>query len=371
MTEKRGKTSFFDRAAFDKGIRSTVYKNAPAGLLFPGDPGMTDNSLYDANWVKFAPRLGLAWDPNGDGRSTIRAAYGIYFDFPHMHQFAVLKDNPPWGYTVSIVNPPGGFESPWQGYPGGNPFPVTLSPNITFPIPGAYQDIPRNLNTAYVNQWNLSVQRQIGTDWLLSGNYLGNSTIHLWNGLSTNPAVYLPGASCVINGVTYAPCSSTGNTDQRRVLYLANPDQGKYYGNMTGPDDNGTRSYNALLLSVQRRRSKGITVQTNYTWSHCIDDGTNISLNNNGRPPGRRQFERGNCELDRRHNFNLSTVYETPQFSSATARALGSGWRISGIVKLLSGGYLTVVSGLDNALDGTPDQRPNLVLTDPFATNKT
>jgi hypothetical protein len=151
----------------------------------------------------------------------------------------------------------------------------------------------------------------------------------------------------------------------------ADPIQGQYYSTITAPDDGGTRSFNALLLSVQRRASQGLTIQTNYTWSHCIDDGTNINLNNNGRAPGRRrQFERGNCEADRRHNMNVSTVYETPQFSNSTMRVLAGGWRVSGIVRILSGGYLTLTSGLDNALDGTPAQLPNQVLPDPYAPDK-
>jgi len=196
-----------------------------------------------------------------------------------------------------------------------------------------------------------------------------------------NPAVYLPGSSCVIAGRTYSPCSSTSNTAQRRELFLKNPEQGQYYGNIVQVNDGGSRSYNALLLSVQRRRSNGITVQGNYTWSHCIDDGTNPSFNNSGGDlPERRKLDRGNCASDRRHNVNVSAVYETPRFSNATLRALGTGWRVSGILGLLSGSYLTVTSGLDNALTATfsnmsslnpkLDQRPNLVLLDPYAPNK-
>jgi len=139
---------------------------------------------------------------------------------------------------------------------------------------------------------------------------------------------------------------------------------------MTKPDDGGTRSYHALLLSVQRRRSKGVTIQANYTWSHCIDDGINLTLLANQKAPNRRSFDRGNCELDRRHNFNLSTVYDTPQFSNRTLRVLGTGWQISSIVRLLSGSYQSVTSGLDNALDGTGSQRPNQVLASPYAPDK-
>jgi hypothetical protein len=71
--------------------------------------------------------------------------------------------------------------------------------------------------------------------------------------------------------------------------------------------------------------------------------------------------------LDRRQNFNLSTVYETPQFSNRTVRILATGWQVSGIVRILSGPSLTVASGLDNALSGTTDQRPNQVFPSPYA----
>ena len=183
-----------------------------------------------------------------------------------------------------------------------------LSPDVIFPTSGTYVSIPLHLKMPYIHQWNLSLQKQMGSDWLASASYLGSSVIHQLVTVEANPAVYLPGASCVLNGVTYTPCSSTSNTTQRRKLSLQNPDQGKYYGNIFEVDDNGTRSYNALLLSVQRRRSKGITVQGNYTWSHCIDNGTVPSFNTTRGPADRRKEDRGNCELDRRHNLNMSIV---------------------------------------------------------------
>jgi hypothetical protein len=382
-SDKEGRIGHFDQAWFDQGLRSTVFKNSPAGLLYPGDTGVPNSkSFSEPRKLNFAPRLGVAWDPKGDARMTVRAAYGIFFDYPHFFQFDGLKDTPPWGSRVVLTNPAGGFEDPWQGYPGGNPFPVFPTANVAFPTSGTYLNMPLHLKTPYVNEWNLSVQRQIGTDWLVSGNYIGNSVIHLLYTSEGNPAVYMPGSSCVIAGKTYSPCSSTSNTAQRRELFLKNPDQGQYYGNIIQVNDGGTRSYNALLLSVQRRRSNGITVQGNYTLSHCIDDGTNPSFNNSGGDlPERRKLDRGNCASDRRHNVNVSMVYETPRFSNAALRALSTGWRVSGIVGVLSGSYLTVTSGLDNALTATfsnmsslnpkEDQRPNLVLLNPYAPNKT
>src|SRR3989475_5367340 len=319
----RGYTTFFDKTAFDQGAHSTTYPTAPAGLQFPGDPGVPGYKFGNNKWMQFAPRLGLAWDPKGDARMTVRAAYGIFFDYPHFFQFDGLKDTPPWGSRVVLTNPPGGFEDPWQGYPGGNPFPVFPTANVAFPTSGTYLNMPLHLKTPYANEWNLSIQKQIGTDWLVSGNYIGNSVIHLLYTNEGNPAVYLPGSSCVIAGRTYSPCSSITNTAQRRTLFLKNPDQGQYYGNIIQVNDGGTRSYNALLLSVQRRRSNGITVQGNSTWSHCIDDGPNASFNNSGGDlPERRRLDRGNCASDRRHNVNVSAVYETPRFSNSMLRAL-------------------------------------------------
>ena len=121
--------------------------------------------------------------------------------------------------------------------------------------------VPQDVKTSYINQWNLSAQKQFATDWLVSGNYIGSSVIHQLYEHEANPAVFLPGAT-------------VANTNQRRVLYLQNPDQGKYFSNIVEVDDGGTRSYNALVLSITRRRARGVTVQGNYTLSHCIDTGT-------------------------------------------------------------------------------------------------
>ena len=373
-TNKRGRYLYYDKAWFDQGLKSTVYTNAPAGLLFPGDaavPKSVSNSIGPSHWGRFAPRIGLAWDVSGNGIMTVRAAYGIYTDYPHFYQYGGYSDQPPWGYEVTLDSP-GPFDDPWQGYPGGNPFPISLSTNIPFPRFGTFVTIPRDLKMPYINQWNLSLQRQVGADWLFAANYLGSSVIHNLINSEGNPAVFLGTAACAINGVNYSTCSSTSNTQQRRALILQNPTLGQYYGNIVIASDNGTRNYDALLLSVQHRRSKGVTVQGNYTWSHCIEDwGTTPQFQNNGQQvPGRRRLNRGNCDQDRRHNVNVSTVYETPRFANTTLRFIGTGWKISGILRLQSGGFLSVAPGTDRALTATGDQRADRVLSDPYTADK-
>jgi hypothetical protein len=380
--DEYGQSGFFNRTAFDQGIRSTVFKNAPAGLLFAGDPGVADNkSIGNKSWFRFAPRIGLAWDPRADGLTVVRASYGLFYDYPHFDWYGDLMNTAPLGSSVALTNMPGGFADPWQGN-GGNPFPVVRTPNMTFPAAASYSLFPQDFRKAYIHQWNLAIQKQVGMDWLVAANYLGNSGIHLQNGYEADPAVYIPGVgdangNCTFNGqkapFTVSPgaaCSTTSNTNQRRTLYLANPAQGQYYGTMLQSDDGATRNYHAMALTLQKRRTKGVTVLANYTLSHCIDDGLQQQILGT-HIAERRRVNRGNCELDRRHNFNLSTVYETPQFSNRTVHALVTGWQLSGIVRLLSGPYLSLLSGLDNAFSGTGDERPNQILASPYALNKT
>ena len=371
--DHRAISSQYNKAWFDQGLKSKVFKNAPSGILFPGDSGAADigTSLNEPIWLHFAPRLGLAYDLKGDGMTVVRAAYGVFFYFPHFNEFGGIRNTPPRGGIVQIPNPPGGFDDPWLGYPGGNPFPFAIGSDVPFPTAGVYTVIPRHTKTSYVNSWNMNIQKQIGTDWLVSGNYIGSSIVHQLYSHEANPAVYIPGASCVLAGRTFSPCSSVSNTNQRRVLSLQNPDQGQYFSNIVEADDEGTGSYNGLLLSVQRRRARGITIGGNYTLSHCIDTGYSDIIQTNGiQVADRRGANRWNCELDRRHNFNMSTVYETPQFANSALRILAGGWRISGIARLLTGAHLTVSSGLDQALSGTTYQRPNQVLASPYAPNK-
>jgi Carboxypeptidase regulatory-like domain len=366
------KHPFFSRERFDQGVKSVIFPNAPGGIYFQGEGGIPDTlSMAANNYKHFAPRVGLAWDPKGDGLMTIRAAYGIFFDAPHLHQTGGRRDTPPSGASIAVNSP--SFDDPWASYPGGtSPFPISISKDTTFPLNGGYVVAPWGLKTPYVNQWNLSVQRQVGSNWLLAGNYIGSNIIHSLFQYAANPAVYDARPSCVIAGRTFNPCSTVGNTNQRRVLYTANPDLGQYFGGIAAADDGATRTYNALVLQIQRRRFKGVTVQGNYTWSHCIDDGYNDVIQGAGnQTQDRRRANRANCETDRRHNFNFSTVYETPKWSNGVMNVIAGGWSVSGIVRLLSGPSLSIVSGLDNAFSGTTDQSPLQILSDPYMPNKT
>src|SRR2546425_2347540 len=167
-------------------------------------------------------------------------------------------------------------------------------------------------------------------------------------------------------------CSTTANTNSRRVLALENPQYGKYFGTVNRIDSGATASYQGLVLSVQRRAVRGVTMTGNYTWSHCITDPVTTNTGNSGNAdtgylnPQNRHLDRGNCESDRRQVFNLSAVAETPRFSDSTLRAAASNWRISPIFKILSGGYVTIITSSDIALTAIANQRVSHVLPHPY-----
>ncbi|PYS01538.1 MAG: hypothetical protein DMG12_15280 [Acidobacteria bacterium] len=212
----RGWVSHFDMNAFMTGMHSTVYPNAPAGALYPGDPGYhAGNRPMKPRLNDWAPRIGLAWDPRGNGRMTVRASWGMFYDMPSTLFYYGYSNEPPWGQAITYNSPPGGFSDPWFGFPGGNPFPYTFNKNSAFPKQAPYVNVPLDYHPPYLNQWNLSVEKQIGANWLAKASYIGTNTIHFWSPRALNPSVYIPGGPCTINGQTFNPCSTTANSQQR------------------------------------------------------------------------------------------------------------------------------------------------------------
>jgi hypothetical protein len=360
MEHPFGWVSHFDQAAFVAGTKSTVYKNSPAGLTFPGDPGYPGKSTTFSHKAQFAPRVGLVFDPQGNGKMAVRASYGIFYDAPHLFFNTRFANNPPWGAQITLSNPPGGLANPYQNYPGGNPFPAlaNISADSFFPLAGVYVNAPLNIKPTYLQQWNLSAQRQIG-EWLLAASYLGNKSTHLWTGREANPAVY-------------SATATLGNTNQRRILYLLNSTQGQYYGTIGEIDDGGTSSYNGMLLSAQRRLANNFSVLANYTLSHCIGDPATTEITGPTYVnPNNRGADRANCDSDRRHVVNVSFVARTPKIANRSLNMIASGWQLSGIVRRQTGNYSTVTTGVDNALTGVGNQRAVQLLADPYDPNPT
>jgi len=404
-TAVKQKTQFqdthFDAALFAQNVHSTYYQFAPAGLVFNGDPQYPCGNAFNCpKWDKFFPRVGMAWDPQGNGRMTIRAAYGMLGDRQSMLSMSQEQFGAPFGSTISV--PGANLSNPWANFGGGaggllpagqNPLAILAArsgfgyaaPNVPFITAGAYLSAPvSNFHPTYVNQWNLSIQRQVGKDWLLSGNYLGNNTIHLVSEAYANPAVSLGVGSatgpCTLQTVSagkvvptnFTNCS-TANANFRRVLYQQNPLLGQYYAGIGQVDDGGTANYEGLNLSARKQMSKGVNALVNYTWSHCISDqwAQNPTAGTGNYIPGERRAWRGNClGLDIRQVFQFSMVATTPKFSRRALRLLASDWQFAPNLEIKSAQFFTVTAGTDRALSTVGNQTPNLVATDPYPSNQ-
>ena len=379
--------ALFDIARYRQGIRSSVFVNAPPGVLFPGDEGfaLKNNganaghpkaNLFNPYWKDFAPRLGFAWDVEGNGRTSLRASYGLsYFDLPMIIRLGTQQGMPPYGQTTNVPQPAGGLDDPWRDFPGGNPFPLFPSRNMPFVPSAAYVFLKPDLSPVYTQNWNLSLQREAIKNTLLSVSYIGSQTIHLEAADPINQAIFVPGVgnangNCFLNGAVTpfkvtpgSACSTVSNTPDRRTLNFVNPAFASGIGSAATIANGGTQQYHGMILSVQRR-AREFTVNSNYTLSHCIGDyqartnsGYGISVGQWYQDPNNRRRDRGNCEIDQRHSFNLTAVAETPRFANRTLTLVGSGWRLSGIYRIGSGGTQVPTNnavGLRTATLGAP-----------------
>jgi hypothetical protein len=344
----------FSLGNFETGTRSSVYTNAPAGLLFSGDKGIPQGFQNGKPW-QFSPRIGIAWDPTGSGRQTIRVGGAILRDTQELYYTSNETRSPPYGNAIDVPLPfttGGTFSNPYIGYPGGSPYPLPspLPSNFAFPSGGAYTVMPINMQPTYMAQWSVSYQRQITASWLLSATYLGNKTTHILGDEDINPAVYIPG--------------STASTNARRELSLLNPTLGAAYSNVVQADPGGNAHYDGLLVSAQHRFAKGFTLLTNYTWSHCLSDmdfTQELSIQDIYENPHQRRQDYGNCDFDVRHQFNTSLVIVSPIKGNGWAGRVLGGWQLAPLVSIRSGLPINILTGTDVSQTGVGLDRPNLV----------
>jgi len=368
---KRGDS--FSQAAFLDGQRSTVHPTAPVGLLFPGDPG-----IPAANWngqkANFAPRVGLVWNPSGEGKDTLRVGAALLYDSTETWFNERETTNPPFGNDIDAGAVQ--LSNPWATYAGGNPFPQAAG-NLFFPKSGVYVDMPVNPKSTYVANWNVTYQRQFAHDWMASASYLGNKTTHLWIALENDPDIYVPG-NCTAGqyGLTAAgACSSTSaaNYQARRLLTLAaGPTTGDYYASIDRMDDGAVARYQGLLLSTQHRLSSHYTFLANFTDSYCLSDydfGAALAGSTNSQIFN-RHADWGPCISDARYLFNASFVATSTWHGSKGMTALLNNWELAPLFQARTGQPLTVTTGTDNSRTDLGNDRPDQVLANYKANNK-
>ena len=291
---KQGQTLNFSLSSFYAGTTSQVVRVSPPGFTFPGDAGFPGKSGMNAQYGHVDPRLGFAWDPLGDGKTSIRASAGQAHDF--FYQEVNLSTSTELPYFLLVQNSNVSLDNP---FPQGDPFPYSYNPkNPVWPTasttaaclasscPPTFVPIPRNLHTQEQYTWNLGYSGRFCRLWFLSGDLPGLAvSIHVWDAVEFNPAIYVAG-NCNAGqyGLTApGPCTNatTVNITDRRVLNLAHPNAAPM-GDITSYDDGGTQSYNGLLVTTNYRLRNGLNLNANYTWSHCIGMPTLGVLNPGG-----------------------------------------------------------------------------------------
>ena len=343
---------------FTPGARSTVAPNAPAGLLFHGDPGVSA-SIFHSNYKDFAPRFGFAYDVAGAGKTVVRGAYGLFYGFPEGLLYQRTDSSQPVNLFLQINNPASTWDNLYTGYSGGDPFPrAHLNPsqfaNYQFALPFAGGVLNPNAKVSYTQDYNLTVEQQLGRNLAFSLAYVGNHALHLIAARQLNPA--LPVAGVV---------STIGNENARR-LYPG-------LGQVSVADSYEYAIYNSLQLNVTRRLSRGLTLLSNVTWSKTIDNSSDATELATGPPnPLNLNSSRGPADFDQTVRFNAAVNYETPRYNgNRFAEVLLNGYQTNLIANLYTGLPFTVFSGTDRSLSGVgndyadvvPGQNPRSVPT--------
>jgi hypothetical protein len=367
--DKYGRGNQFSWPLFLQGWHTADprYPTAPAGLIFSTDSAQDPygKALTKSHWATFSPRLGLVWDPKGDGKQTIRAGFSLMHDTTELFYPERWTTNSPYVSSITINSNEffvgsNLFSNPFNGYvlngKPGDPFPG----NAVFPTYEFNVSIPPNLPVTYMMQWNLSYQRQIAADWVVQANYLGNAGRDIWGSTDVNYSI----PTAVVNGV--APSAS--NVNARRLTSLVNPTLGQYYGEIQQTDSGGDSEYHALFLSAQHQFAKHYTLRTNYTWSHCSsswDFAGELAGVVYQNPLNRAEGERGNCGYDHRQVFVATVVASSPGVGNGFAKGLTKDWQVSPIISFQTGNPIQLsVGGKDISLSGQLLDRPDVLEPD-------
>ena len=309
--------------------QSTRFPTAPPGLSFPGDPGIPQGTIF-MDKSNFAPRLGFSYDVFGDGKTSIRGGYGIYYNPPGAITLANEIEAPP--FEPELVFTPNTFTNPYGGTGYTDPFPYPyLNPgkNPYFVYPAQYYSPDPGLKNAFTQQFNLNVQHEFPKDLMVQVGYVGSQGDRLWDGNQANAAPYSAGGTAA-------------NAQARR------PFLPQYYGGITRIANIGYSNYNSLQITARKRLSAGYTMQLAYTFAKSLDAGSTADADGGTEqnPASPIVGEYARSDFYQKQLLRVNGVWDLPKFTKlGLAQYVVGGWELSGIVNYSSGTPFSVTTG--------------------------
>ena len=331
------------------GAQSVRFPNAPVGFVVPGDPG-APRGWYFPDHRDFAPRFGFAWDPHGNGRTSVRGGFGLFFDTLNGWMSDWATDEPPWAGGAAVVQdptlstnplPPDGpstiLSHPYESAAQPDPFPSQIPPpsNVDFanagflPIGPSNNFVDIHLKTPYIYQYNLSVQHQVANGLMMELGYAGSSSHNLLTWIDQDPMILGTTTRLFNQG---QPPGTFGQAPTFAGLDNAN--------------------YNGLLASLTKRGTDvpilgNVFFTLAYTWSHNMDNGSGFNSRITSIPYYNHHQFYGDSDFDLRQRFTFSGGWELP-FAKAWAngpKRLTSGWSLYPIFFVQSGIPLDFTAG--------------------------
>jgi len=351
------------------GLHSARFEFAPPGLVVPGDPG-APNGWYFSDHKDFAPRFGFAWDPFGNGKTSVRGGVGMFYDTLNGWMADWNNGVLPWWPSTDLFfnplappppSPPNptlkntSLPYPYQTAGAPDPFPSTPPPNnLNFAAAGYFPYgygnlfVDPHLKTPYIYQYNLSVQRQLSNSLMAELTYVGSSSHKLLTWQDVNPI--LP-STCA---------QAAGCNNLLNVKLGLTPDNGYAPLSDTFTGQNNA-NYNGLLASLTKRTSNWHNIgdayfSVSYTWSHNFDNGSGFNQRSAQIPYFEPHRFYGNADFDMRNRIEVSAGWDLPfdQLWATAPKRLTSGWSLYPIAYYQSGVPLDFYADTSSPESGFP-----------------